>query len=101
VQWRSDVVPVDPHSDEDDRGRPGTPSRLGSDRSLYRIKSKEISVHLKFRQHLPCTVTFPKPATYNGTKADNHIHINGLMAFIELTLLMVWADTVLMDWFLL
>jgi hypothetical protein len=46
-------------------------------------------------------VTIPKPATYNGTKADNHIHINGLMAFIELTLLMVWADTVLMDWFML
>jgi hypothetical protein len=42
-------------------------------------KSKEISVHLKFRQHLPCTVRFPKPATYNGSMADNHIHINGLM----------------------
>jgi hypothetical protein len=73
-------MPVDPHGDEDDRGHPGTPARLGSDRSLSCIKTKEITVHLKFWQHLPCMVRFPKPATYNGTKANNHIYINDSMA---------------------
>jgi hypothetical protein len=71
-------VPADPHGDKDDRGHP--PARLGSDRSLSCIKTKEISVRLKFWQHLPCTVRFSKPATYNNTKADNHIYINDLMA---------------------
>jgi hypothetical protein len=36
--------------------------RLGSDRSFSCIKGKKISVSYKFRQNLPYTVRFPKPA---------------------------------------
>jgi len=64
---------------------------IGVDESLPQVllqkRAKMVSVDSKFRQHLPCTGRFPKPAknmaqrpttTYipnMGTKANNHQYI--------------------------
>ena len=51
---------------EDDRGHRVPPTGPPTKRA------KKVSIHLKFRQHLPCTGRFPKPAKNYGAKADNH-----------------------------
>ena len=50
--------------------------RLNSD-GLFSTKMEQNTViYKKFRQNLPCTVRFRKPAKNNGTMTDKHIWLN-------------------------
>jgi hypothetical protein len=55
-------------------GRPATARKTSA-------KKINKSVNKKFRQHLPCTGRFPKPANKtDNTMADIHTYINDTMA---------------------